>query len=168
MICSETSIGQKTFHDIIYEDLNMKDMCVYIGSQPNAVTQTEWTFFVKCRPYIIKDTEDFFARLVRDSKSWLHFHTPDNKRLSVQWKHPGSSHSKIILKWSFCGKTSGHNFLGLTGNITNELALYWCNNQQCRLVSKKSKLKLYWSIRRQIERYGRETWGLKGTIKKTS
>jgi hypothetical protein len=34
-----------------------------------------------------------------------------------------------------------------------------------RLVSKKSKLKLYWSIIRPTVTHGCETWGLKGTIK---
>ena len=34
-----------------------------------------------------------------------------------------------------------------------------------RLVSKKSKLKLYWSIIRPIVTYGCETWVLKETIK---
>ena len=68
---------------------------MYTGSRPDAATQTEWTFFVKCQPYTIKDTEDFFARLVTDSKSWLHYHTLDNNRWSVQWKHPRSSHSFI-------------------------------------------------------------------------
>jgi len=36
------------------------------------------------------------------------------------------------------------------------------------LVSKKSKLNLYWSIIRPILTYGCETWVLKETIKKTS
>ena len=84
--------------------------------------------------YTIRDTEDFFARLVTDSKSWLHYHTLDNKTWSVQGKDPGSSHSKIILKWSFCGQTSGHHFLGLTGNIAKELALHWSNNQQRQVL----------------------------------
>jgi len=35
-----------------------------------------------------------------------------------------------------------------------------------RLVSKKSKLKLYWSIIRPIITYACEAWVLKGTIKK--
>jgi hypothetical protein len=35
-----------------------------------------------------------------------------------------------------------------------------------RLVSKKSKLKLYWSIIRPIVTYACETWVLKETIKK--
>jgi len=33
------------------------------------------------------------------------------------------------------------------------------------LVSKKSKLKLYWSIIRPTATYGCETWVLKGTVK---
>ena len=69
--------------------------CVYSVSRPDAATQTESTFFVKFQPYTIKDNEDFFARLVTDSKSWLHYHTLDNKRWSVQWEHAGSSHSFI-------------------------------------------------------------------------
>jgi len=69
--------------------------CVNTRSWPDAATQTEWTFFVKYQPYTIKDTEDFFARLVTDSKSWLHYHTLDNKRWSVQWEHPESSNSFI-------------------------------------------------------------------------
>ena len=36
-----------------------------------------------------------------------------------------------------------------------------------RLVSKKSKLKLYWSIIRPTVTYGCEVWVLKGTIKKS-
>ena len=36
-----------------------------------------------------------------------------------------------------------------------------------RLVSKKSKLKLYWSIVRPIITYACETWVLKGTVKKS-
>jgi hypothetical protein len=34
-----------------------------------------------------------------------------------------------------------------------------------RLVSKKSKLKLYWNIIRPTVIYARETWVLKGTVK---
>jgi hypothetical protein len=37
-----------------------------------------------------------------------------------------------------------------------------------RLVSKKSKLKLYWSIIRPLVTYACETWGLKETIKNKS
>jgi hypothetical protein len=37
-----------------------------------------------------------------------------------------------------------------------------------RLVSKKSKLKLYWNIIRPTVTYARETWVLKETVKKTS
>jgi hypothetical protein len=37
---------------------------------------------------------------------------------------------------------------------------------KCRLVSKKSKLKLYCSIIRPTVTYGCETWVWKGTIKK--
>jgi hypothetical protein len=33
------------------------------------------------------------------------------------------------------------------------------------LVSKKSKLKLYWSIKRPTVTYSCETWGFEGTIK---
>lgn len=69
-----------------------------LGPLNHAATETQRTFFVKCRPYTIKDNEDFFTRLVTGSKSWLHYHTPDNKRWLVQWKHTGSPHSKIILK----------------------------------------------------------------------
>jgi hypothetical protein len=35
-----------------------------------------------------------------------------------------------------------------------------------RLVSKKSKLKMYWSMIRPTVTYGCETWVWKGTIKK--
>jgi hypothetical protein len=35
-----------------------------------------------------------------------------------------------------------------------------------RLVSKKSKLELYWSSVRPVMTYSCETWVLKGTIKK--
>lgn len=107
---------------------------VYTGSRHDAAT-----FFVKCWPYTIKDIEDFFARLVTDRKSWFHVHTPDSKRWWVQWKHPGSSHSKIIFKWSFCERISGHHFLGFTGNIAKELALYWCNNQQWQVLWNTNK-----------------------------
>ena len=37
--------------------------------------------------------------------------------------------------------------------------------RKSRLVSKKSKLKLYWSIKRPTVTYGSETWVLKETIK---
>ena len=44
----------------------------------------------------------------------------------------------------------------------------YCANQfnfESRLVSKKSKLKLYWSIIRPIVTYACEVWVLKGTVK---
>jgi hypothetical protein len=113
--------------------------CVYTGSRPNAATQTGWTFFVKCQPYTIKDTEDIFAILPTGSKSWLHYQTPNDRRWWMQWKHPRSPHSNIILKWSFCGKESGHHFLWLRGNIANELALYWCYNQQWQVLWNTNK-----------------------------
>jgi hypothetical protein len=44
---------------------------------------------------------------------------------------------------------------------------YYANQSffKSRLVSKKSKLKLYWTIIRPIVTYSRETWVLKETIK---
>jgi len=54
--------------------------------------------------------------------------------------------------------------------ITLGNKVYYAN--QCffksRLVSKKSKLKLYWNIIRPTVTYGCEAWVLKETIKKTS
>jgi len=52
----------------------------------------------------------------------------------------GSSHYKIILKWPFYGKTSGHHFLGLLGYVTNELALHWCTNQQWQVLWNTNKI----------------------------
>jgi hypothetical protein len=49
-----------------------------------------------------------------------------------------------------------------------EILAYYANQFffKSRLVSKKSKLKLYWSIIRPTATYGCETWVLKETIKK--
>ena len=43
---------------------------------------------------------------------------------------------------------------------------YYANKTlfKCNLVSRKSKLKLYWSVIRPIVVYGCETWVLKGSI----
>ena len=52
--------------------------------------------------------------------------------------------------------------------ITLRNKAYYANHFlfKSRLVSKKSKLKLYWSIIRPIAIYGCEVWVLKETIKK--
>jgi hypothetical protein len=36
------------------------------------------------------DVKDFFARLVIGHESWLHYHTPEKKRQSMQRKDPGT------------------------------------------------------------------------------
>jgi hypothetical protein len=75
-----------------------------------------------------------------------------------------------------------YKYLGSTVNSDNSIKeeiqlriplgnkAYYANQSlfKSRLVSKKSKLKLSWSIIRPIVTYACETWVLKETIKKTS
>ena len=75
-----------------------------------------------------------------------------------------------------------YKYLGSTVNSDNSIeeeihyritignTAYYANQFffKSRLVSKKSKLKLYWSIIRPIVTYGCEAWVLKETINKTS
>jgi len=50
--------------------------------------------------------------------------------------------------------------------ITKGIKAFYANNVlfKSNLVSRKSKLKLYWSVIRPIVVYGCETWVLKGSI----
>jgi hypothetical protein len=56
---------------------------------------------------------------------------------------------------------------GIQNGITLGNKAYYANQFlfKSRLVSKKLKMKLYWSIIRPIVTYACETWVLKGTIK---
>jgi len=55
--------------------------------------------------------------------------------METAWK----STTKKISTCFFCRKAKGHNFLGLTGCISNELPTHWRNSQQRQVLQNSNK-----------------------------
>jgi hypothetical protein len=89
---------------------------------------------------------------------------------------------ELQIKSMYPEQVQSYKYLGSTVNSDNSIQeeiqyritqgnkAYYANQFlfKSRLVSKKSKLKLYWSIIRPIVTYACKTWVLKETIKKQS
>jgi hypothetical protein len=47
---------------------------------------------------------DFLERIVTGDEMWVHYHSPETKRTSIAWKHPGSQRSKRFKRVRSAGK----------------------------------------------------------------
>ena len=93
-----------------------------------------------------------------------------NKWLAVFHYRTDSMYLEQVLSYKYLGScVNSDNSIEeeIQHRITLGNKAYYANQFffRSRLVSKKSKLKLYWCIIRPIITHACETWGLKGTIK---
>lgn len=113
---SQTGLGRATLHTIIHDDLDMKKVCAHWV--PRDLTQAQKENRVEvCRRLLQMQNDDpeFLEKLVTGDESWCHYHTPEKKIQSMQWKHPGSPRPKkfrsapsagkqmISVFWDTCG-----------------------------------------------------------------
>jgi hypothetical protein len=47
-----------------------------------------------------EDEPEFIYRIVTQNETWVHHFDPKSKKLSMQWKHPGSPPPKKFKKFS--------------------------------------------------------------------
>lgn len=91
-LSSTTGISVGSVHAILHKKLKMRKVCAHWVPKHLQPDQKSRRIEV-CKELLQlyeEQGDQFLDRIVTQDESWFHFHEPESKRSSMQWKHPDS------------------------------------------------------------------------------
>ncbi|PNF29048.1 hypothetical protein B7P43_G14049 [Cryptotermes secundus] len=119
-----------------YGDACLSQQQVYEWSRKfaNGVTSVENA----PRPELLRrfeqEGDDFLARIVTGDETWVHFHQPETKRASKEWRHSSAPKPKEFRTRPSAGKVMLTLFLGRKRHHLGELHAWRDNYHQCIIL----------------------------------
>jgi histone-lysine N-methyltransferase SETMAR len=72
-----------------------------------------------------KEGDQFLLNIVTGDESWIHHFDPEEKRVSMHYRHTSSPRPKKILNSAICRQDSFNCFLGLTKSLHDRIFGSW-------------------------------------------
>jgi len=98
-VTEQLGISRGQVGPIIHEDLDMRKLSVkWVPKCLNADQKRQ-----RCQSYeqllefFRRDPNDILSRLVTMDETWLNHYDPETKQESMEWRHSGLPHPKLIL-----------------------------------------------------------------------
>ena len=79
-----------------------------------------------------EERDQFLLNIVTGDESWIHHFDPEEKRLSMEYRHTSSPHPKKIQNNAVCRQDSFDCFLGLTKSLHDRIFGSW---EDCQFSS---------------------------------
>ena len=111
----------KSVHNIITKDLMMKKVAAkWVPKLLSDEQKEERVRLARQSLRLYEANEDeFLSRFVTMDETWVHHFYPETKRLSMEWKNPGSPTRKRTKRSISAGKGHGISFLGRRRHIND-------------------------------------------------
>jgi len=66
--------------------------------------------------------DDFLKNIATGDEYWVHYYDPENKRQSMEYRHPGSSSVKKFKTVPSAKKSHAHHLLGCKGRALHGIS----------------------------------------------
>jgi len=74
---------------------------------------------------VTEEGDQFLLNIVTGDESWIHHFDPEEKRLSMQYRHTSSPRPKKFQNNAVCRQDSFDCFLGLTKSLHDRIFRSW-------------------------------------------
>lgn len=116
-IATSMDISTERVHFILHKELDMKKLTARWVPRLLTVEQKQVRMNLsrECLARFQKNKTDFMRKFVTTDETWIHYHTPESKIQSKQWKHRNSPPPKKAMTVKSAGKVMASIFWDAKG-----------------------------------------------------